>query len=271
MRSKEIFRKKGQGTKVHCLTNPVSMQDMANLLLAAGGSAVMALDCEEVQEITELSQATLLNLGVPDRSRLEACILAGRRANEMGHPVVLDPVGAGASRFRREGIRQLLAQVRINLIRCNQEEARAVLEVAGGKASEELQSRSSGGVESILSLNAEQQTGMAEQLALACGCTVLVSGPQDVVSDGSRSEILTGGDGRICRITGGGCLLSALCAFFCGAGQEPFTAAVQAGQIWKEAARRAGEAADQIQGGIGSFHTFLFDEMEDLCMKGEGI
>ena len=133
MRSKEIFRKKGQGTKVHCLTNPVSMQDMANLLLAAGGSAVMALDCEEVQEITELSQATLLNLGVPDRSRLEACILAGRRANEMGHPVVLDPVGAGASRFRREGIRQLLAQVRIDLIRCNQEEARAVLEVAGGK------------------------------------------------------------------------------------------------------------------------------------------
>ena len=99
----------------------------------------MALDCEEVQEITELSQATLLNLGVPDRSRLEACILAGRRANEMGHPVVLDPVGAGASRFRREGIRQLLAQVRIDLIRCNQEEARAVLEVAGGKASEELQ------------------------------------------------------------------------------------------------------------------------------------
>ena len=271
MRGKEIFRKRGQGAKVHCLTNPVSMQDMANLLLAAGGSAVMAMDCEEVQEITELSQATLLNLGVPDRNRLEACILAGRRANELGHPVVLDPVGAGASRFRREGIRQLLAQVRIDLIRCNQEEARAVLKTAGGKDSEELKSRNSGGVESILSLNAEQQKKMADQLARTCGCTVLVSGAQDVVSDGKRSEMLTGGDERICRITGGGCLLSALCAFFCGAGQEPFAAAVQAGRIWKEAARRAGEAADQIRGGIGSFHTFLFDEVEELCMRGEGI
>ena len=151
------------------------------------------------------------------------------------------------------------------------EEARAVLEVAGGKASEELQSRSSGGVESILSLNAEQQTGMAEaacpRLRLYCSGG---AGPQDVVSDGSRSEILTGGDGES---TGspGAAVCSLPCVLFSA---EPDRNLLQRRCRPDRSGKSGpapGEAADQIQGGIGSFHTFLFDEVEDLCMKGEGI
>ena len=118
---------KKNGPKIHCLTNPVVMQDTANLLLAAGGSAIMAQDPEEVEEITSFCQATLLNIGVPDETKFKACILAGKRANALGHPVVLDPVGAGASRFRQKGLERLLAQVKISLIRCNQEEACTLL------------------------------------------------------------------------------------------------------------------------------------------------
>ena len=86
-----------KNVKVHCLTNPVTMQSVANVLLAAGGSAVMAQDEQEVEEITAICQATLLNTGVPDERKIRSCILAGKCANRLGHPVVLDPVGAGAS------------------------------------------------------------------------------------------------------------------------------------------------------------------------------
>ncbi len=87
--------------KIHCLTNPVTMNDVANILLAAGGSAVMAQDEQEAAEITTFCAGTLLNTGVPDEAKIRACILAGKRANQLGHPVVLDPVGVGGSSFRR--------------------------------------------------------------------------------------------------------------------------------------------------------------------------
>lgn len=109
--------------KIHCLTNPVTMQDVANILLAAGGSPIMGQDPEEAEEIARLCQAVLLNTGVPDERKFQACILAGKTANMLGHPVVLDPVGAGASIFREKGLRKLLQEVHPDVIRCNAEEA----------------------------------------------------------------------------------------------------------------------------------------------------
>lgn len=246
--------------KVHCLTNPVSMQDVANVLLAAGGSAIMGQDPEEVQEITALCQATLLNTGVPDREKIRACIAAGRKANEFGHPVVLDPVGVGASRFRRNSMEELLKNVKLSLIRCNQEEACTLLH---------LQSKTSGGVESSVSVEGEEQLKLAERLAQTCQCTALVSGGADAVSDGTHSVLLTGGDARIARITGSGCMLSALCALFCGTGLEIYDAACAAGSIWKASSRMAGKCTDRAQAGIGSFHVYLMDALDWLCHGGE--
>lgn len=248
--------------RIHCLTNPVTMQDVANILLAAGGSAIMAQETAEAEQITAICQATLLNTGVPDAARLSACRLAGRRANALGHPVVLDPVGAGASDFRREQLAGLLARVKITLIRCNQEEAYALLGLCPGGVPGR-----SGGVESAVRAEASEQKELARALAVSCGCAVLVSGENDAVSDGERTEILTGGDRRITRITGGGCMLSALCALFCGAGFGAYEAAVLAGSLWKRSARIAGDWTDSEGGGIGSFHRFLFDALDMLCRK----
>ena len=103
--------------KIHCLTNPVTMNDVANILLAAGGSAVMAQDEQEAAEITTFCQGTLLNTGVPDEAKIRACILAGKRANQLGHPVVLDPVGVGGSSFRRRELRKLLDHVHPAVVR----------------------------------------------------------------------------------------------------------------------------------------------------------
>lgn len=262
MMDRKIWVEKLQRTapKVHCLTNPVTMQDVANVLLAAGGTAIMAQNPAEVQEITAFCQVTLLNTGVPDEEKFKACGKAGRKANELGHPVVLDPVGVGASSFRRNGLETLLKQVRPSVIRCNQEEASALLHIQSG---------TTGGVESGVSVAESEQLRLAEHLARAYGCTALVSGEADAVSDGEHSAILTGGDVRIARITGSGCMLSALCALMCGAGLTAYDAACTAGQIWKASSTIAGRRTDRAQAGIGSFHVHLLDAVDWLCRGGE--
>lgn len=262
MKQCPVFSQMRQRTpKVHCLTNPVTMQDVANVLLAAGGSAVMAQDAAEVEEITALCDATLLNTGVPSPEKFRACTLAGVRANGLGHPVVLDPVGAGASAFRRSQLGALLEQVRPTIIRCNQEEAAALL----GLRQESGLHLTSGGVESGLAASEEAACALAAQLAQAAGCTVLMTGETDVVTDGTTLDTLHGGDARIRRITGGGCMLSALCALFCGGGVAAFDAARLAGQFWRDCAAQAGKRVGQGQ--IGTFHMALFDAVSAAVWK----
>ncbi len=274
-----------RAAKVHCLTNPVSMQDVANILLAAGGSAIMAQDAAEAAQITALCQATLLNTGVPDEEKFRACAAAGKRANEMDHPVILDPVGVGASDFRKKRMGWLLERVHPAIIRCNPEEAQTLLrlrrdgvctgagtgEGPGGpsavKAGPFRAGIPSGGVESALAPDVEERSEIARRLALAYGCVAFLSGEDDAISDGGRIKVCTGGDKRMARITGSGCMLSALCAFFAGSGMMPYEAACTAAAVWKESARLAGLRADRTGGGIGSFHAYLFDAAEQLCLR----
>lgn len=260
-----IERLQKEKPKVHCLTNPVTMQDVANILLAAGGSAIMAQDAAEAAEITTICHALYLNTGVPDAEKFRACILAGKQANELGHPVVLDPVGVGASTFRRKGMKELLEEVQITVIRCNQEEALTLLRMRKELVLRGVQAPVSGGVESAVSVETAEQQRIAVELAKAYQCVALVSGISDVVSDGTQSTVLSGGDDRIRRITGSGCMLSALCALFCGAGLPVFEAVCTAGAVWKESSREAGVRTDKAQGGIGSFHMHLFDALDEKC------
>lgn len=244
--------------KIHCLTNPVTMNDVANILLAAGGSAVMAQDEQEAAEITAFCHGTLLNTGVPDAAKIRSCILAGKRANQLGHPVVLDPVGVGGSIFRQRELKSLLEQVQPSVIRCNQEEAAVLCSFLSGKEND----FSHGGVESGLHMNPQDLQTLAQTAARLYHCTFFITGKTDVVSDGTQTIFLSGGDPRLCRITGGGCMLSALCALFCCSGASAFEAACTAGRIWKEISEEAGKRTDQDGRGIGSFHTALMDFTE---------
>ena len=125
-------------------------------------------------------------------------------------------------------------------------------------------------MESGITLGMDGRKKVAEELARAYSCTVLVSGNQDVVSDGERTESISGGDRRIARITGGGCMLSALCAMFASAGTAAYEAAREAGRIWKESSEAAGQHIDAAKEGMGSFHQYLFDEADRIC-RGEEI
>lgn len=252
--------------RIHCVTNPVTMQDVANLILAAGGSAIMAQDPSEVREITKICDVTLINTGVPDDKRWEAVRLAGLQANRLGHPLILDPVGAGASGFRREHIRQLLKELRFTLIRCNQEEAMTLLRLLRGNVAaaglERYVCEKSGGVDSAVYLDSAGRRELAVELALASGSCVYVSGDVDVVSDGKHCCEISGGDRQIRKITGSGCMLSALCAVFLGEETDVYAACRRAGRLWKECARVAGRDSAGQTRGTGSYRTALLDAVD---------
>lgn len=254
------------GRRIHCITNPVTMGDVANVLLAAGGSAIMGRAVEEIAEMTALTEGTLLNTGVPDAALFAACQMAGEQANKLGHPVVLDPVGVAASAFRRAHLRELLANVRISVIRCNQEEACALVEEP---------SVQSGGIDSAVTLSKERQERLACQLARRYSTVAYVTGQSDFVSDGKHTLCVGGGDARIRRVTGGGCMLSALICLHAASGMPAFEAALSAGKLWKECASLAGAWTEEAEKGMGMFHQSLFDALDRLTVqrtgrKGEG-
>lgn len=272
---------KNTAPNVHCLTNVVTMLDVANMLLAAGGSAIMAQDIKEVEEITQITSATLLNMGVPSDEKIAAYIKAGKYANELGHPVIFDPVGVGASNYRKSCAEEILKNVNPDIIRCNQEEAKVLL----GLNSEIV----SNGVESSIKLTEREQEKTAIALANKFDTIAFISGSLDTISDGNIVLKIDGGDSRMRRVSGTGCMLSALCAL-CAAGmyaaskteknvsyvaddensiinEKYFYAAYSAGKVWKETAKSTGILADINGEGIGTYHSMLFDELEKMMAK----
>ncbi len=227
---------------LHCISNFVTARDCANLALSLGAAPVMARAEEEVAEIAASSAAVVLNTGTPDSATFSACRAAGRTANRLGIPVVLDPVGAGGSSWRRSEILSLLEDVHPAILRLNAGEAAALL----GAAAE------SRGVDDFGSADAEAH---AAALAEKTGAAVLLSGKTDFVTDGARRCAVTGGSERMRRVTGAGCMLSVLCGAFCAAEPDPFQAACLAARFWK----RCAEEAEAACRGDGSFRAALFD------------
>lgn len=266
---------KSTSPNVHCLTNVVTMQDVANMLLVAGGSAIMAQDKKEMEEITQISSATLINMGVPSDEKIAAYIVAGKTANRLGHPVVFDPVGVGASNYRKSCAEEILKNVNPDIIRCNQEEAKILL----GLNSEIV----SNGVESSIKLTEREQEKTAIALANKFDTIAFISGSLDTISDGNIVLKIDGGDSRMRRVSGTGCMLSALCALFAAGmhaaseneknvsniedNEKYFYAAYSAGKVWKETAKNTGFLADINGKGIGTYHSMLFDELEKAMEK----
>lgn len=277
---KDIVKKyigyvKSTSPNVHCLTNVVTMQDVANMLLVAGGSAIMAQDKKEMEEITQISSATLINMGVPSDEKIAAYIVAGKTANRLGHPVVFDPVGVGASNYRKSCAEEILKNVNPDIIRCNQEEAKILL----GLNSEIV----SNGVESSIKLTEREQEKTAIAIANKFDTIAFISGSLDTISDGNIVLKIDGGDSRMRRVSGTGCMLSALCALFAAGmyaaseneknvsniedNEKYFYAAYSAGKVWKETAKNTGFLADINGKGIGTYHSMLFDELEKAMEK----
>ncbi|MBM6925384.1 hydroxyethylthiazole kinase [Pseudoflavonifractor phocaeensis] len=244
-----------RGPLVQCITNMVTVNDCANILLAAGASATMAHHPLEVADAVAGVQALVLNLGGIDYQ--EAMFIAGKEANRLRVPVVFDPVAAGFTSLRRETARRLLEEVQFAVIRGNASEIRALAQDKGGGS----------GVD-VSAADAVTESGLpgAAELALALsrrtGAAVVLSGAVDVVAQGERVLFLRNGSPTMARITGSGCMLSALTGAFCGAcPDKPFEAAAAAAA----AMAIAGEEAERLRLRKGTGNaTFRIDLIDSL-------
>ncbi|MFR3787894.1 MAG: hydroxyethylthiazole kinase [Agathobaculum desmolans] len=244
---------------VHSITNNVTMNDCANIILAAGGTAIMAQDEREAEEITAHSQALALNMGALRAQ--DAMLAAARAAKRDARPVVLDPVAAGASRLRREMCSRLLEEGLVSVIRGNASEIHALAAAEGAHAA---------GVEAD-ALDCVTEETLAAAAAWAADfsrrtrAVILLSGAIDLATDGTRTVALRGGSEWMCRITGAGCMLTSLTAVCCGAVPDQiFDAAVTAAGVMKYCGERAYARVCEEMEGTASFRTRLIDAVSLL-------
>ena len=232
---------------VHQITNYVVMNETANATLALGALPVMAHAREEVAEMARIAGALVLNIGTLSPHWVEAMAIAGRAANDAGVPVVLDPVGAGATSYRTETAKRILGEVDVAVVRGNAGEVATLVGV-------DAEVR---GVESIAA--ADDAAAIARAAATSLGVVTSVTGPVDHVSDGERSAAITNGHPLLATVTGTGCMSSAITGCFLAVA-EPFDAAVAA----LVAFGVAGEDAARDAKGPGSFHVGLYDALAAL-------
>jgi len=234
---------------VHQITNYVVMNETANATLALGALPVMAHALEEVEEMVRLASALVLNIGTLSQHWIESMLLAGGEATARGIPIVLDPVGAGATTYRTETARRILGTVGVTVLRGNAGEIGTLL----GAAAEVR------GVESI-SVGVEP-ADLAREAGRRLGVIAAVTGPVDHVSDGERVLAVANGDPLLATVTGTGCMSSALTGcFLAGKPGEPLEAAAEALAAFGVAAEDAARDAE----GPGTFHVRLYDALYAL-------
>jgi hydroxyethylthiazole kinase len=239
---------RGRKPLVHSITNYVVMNETANAVLALGALPVMAHAREEMREMVGLAGALVLNIGTLEESWIESMLLAGTAANERGIPVVLDPVGAGATAYRTETAKRILEAIDVAVLRGNPGEVATLVGVQA-----EVR-----GVESID--GGGDPAGLAREAARCLGVVASVTGAVDHVSDGERTVSVANGHELLARVTGTGCMSSVLTGCFLAAKDDALEAAAEA----LVAFGVAGEDAAVDASGPGSFHVGLYDALAAL-------
>jgi len=203
---------RNRGPLVHNITNYVTVNDVANVLLACGASPIMTDDLEDVEEITSICGGLNINIGTLNQTTIPSMFLAGKKANELGHIVLLDPVGAGASRLRTDTAVRLTKEIKLDVVRGNISEIKALAMGTGSTKGVDADAADAVTEESL-----EHGVEFAKAFAKQAGCIIVITGAIDLVSDGDRCFIIRNGRPEMGRITGTGCQLSALITAFLAA------------------------------------------------------
>lgn len=231
---------------VHHITNYVVMNISANITLSLGASPVMAHAKPEVEDMVSIAQVLYINIGTLSDQWIDSMLAAGKMANKKHVPVLLDPVGAGATKYRTETAKRILKEVKVDVLKGNAGEMQSL---AGDKVKVK-------GVDSTTSADPET----AQMLAKEYGLVAVVTGRQDFVSDGKRSAIVNNGTEMFSKITGAGCMLGSVIASFMAVDSDYFNASIE-GLVSFEI---AGEKAAVRTKLPGSFMTELINEISLL-------
>lgn len=237
---------------IHAITNYVTANDCANILLACGASPIMADDEDEVEDVTSLCGGLTINLGTLHRETVPAMLRAGRKSNALGHPVLLDPVGAGSSPRRTGTALELLQEIHFSAVRGNVTEIRTLAGKGTG-------SHGVDAADMVTEDTLEENARLAETFAGNRETVAAMTGTIDIVTDGSVTYRIYNGHPMMSRITGGGCQLSAMMTAFLAANRDrPLEAAAAAvcamGVCGEKAFARMKE-----QDGNASYRDYLID------------
>ncbi|WP_345241046.1 hydroxyethylthiazole kinase [Pontibacillus salipaludis] len=235
---------------IHNLTNEVVMNFTANGLYAIGAAPVMSKSLEEVSDMASIASGVLINIGTVTSTDIEAMLLAGKAANEKGIPVVLDPVGAGATPFRLKTCHRLLDELEITAIRGNASEIAALL------GEDQWQSR---GVDSTGDGNVVK---LAQQAAASLTCLIVLTGETDVIATKDETVVCQNGIPLLGSITGTGCLFSSLLTAFLSLEGSSVEKATEAISVYTIASEMAAEHVN-VQG-PGTLHPYFLDALYNI-------
>ena len=244
---------------VHCITNYVTVNDCANALLACGGSPIMSDEPADVEDITSICGGLVLNIGTLNERTIEGMRVAGKKAAELGHPIVLDPVGAGASALRTATASELVDSLPVAVVRGNMSEVKALAGAASSTRGVDVNPD-----DAVTDANLAESAAFARGMAAKLGGIVAITGAIDVVASAERAVAIRNGVATMGKITGAGCMLTCLVAAYVVANPgDAFTSTVAAiageGLAGQIAASRMG-----AQDGNGTFRTYLLDAIFNM-------
>lgn len=244
---------------IHNITNYVTVNDCANILLACGGSPIMSDDCGEVEEIASICGGLNINIGTLNQNTIAAMLLAGKRANELGHPVLFDPVGAGASTLRTQTSYKLLEEVNFTVIRGNISEIKTLALGTGTTKGVDADV-----ADAVTNENIHNAVAFAKKFSEKTGAVIAITGAIDIVADSETAFIIRNGNPMMSKITGTGCMLSAMTSAFVVANPNDTTKAVAASVC---AMGLCGELAYERltkKDGNATYRNYIIDEIYNL-------
>ena len=253
---------RGRTPLVHNITNYVTVNDCANILLACGGSPIMSDDEGDVEDITSICGGLNINIGTLNKNTIPSMFLAGKKASELGHITLLDPVGAGASRLRTETAAKLIDEIRFSVIRGNISEIKALAQGANSTKGVDADA-----ADQVNADNLDRVIGFAKAFADRTGAVIAITGATDLITDGRQVCLITNGHPMMSRITGTGCMLSAMTTAFAAANPgsvfEAVCAAVISMGLCGEIAHRRLGVAD----GNSSYRNYIIDAVFNLTAE----
>lgn len=234
------------------ITNTVTINDCANVTLAIGASPLMSFCKDELEDILSFASALVINIGTMDKEMREIVVEAGKIANKLGKPVVLDPVGVGATKARKKLVEELLANVHFAVIKGNMAEIKTIYGIKN------IENR---GVDSVEDL--ENADEIAKILAKRYDTIIAVTGKQDVVSDGFRIAKINNGTPLLSKVTGTGCMTASLIGSSCGANRDYFVSATAAIAMMGIAGEK-GEEQLSLSEGNGTLRVNIINNIYNM-------
>lgn len=244
---------------IHNITNYVTVNDVANILLACGGSPIMSDEVEDVEDITSICNGLNINIGTLHKSSIEGMLRAGKKANDLHHPILLDPVGAGASKFRTETALRLMQELNLAVIRGNISEIKTLA----------LGSGTTKGVDADVSdalteENLEQAIEFVKAFSKKTGTIIAVTGRIDLVTDGNRCYVIRNGHPEMGKITGTGCQLSGMMTAFITANPDEMLEAAAAAVCAMGLAGEIGWSRMQTGDGNATYRNRIIDAIYNM-------